>query len=80
MLKIRTRHLFSPFSSIGNSQLLELSPVVSEDDELIQAIEQDANYDQWNLESIDTEQLHNFWAGVQQDIANDPEWVHFTSE
>lgn len=81
MLKIKPRHMFNPFRlSIGGSAPLQFSPIPSEDNELIQAIEQDARYDQWNLESLDTEQLNRFWSSVQDDIANDPEWVRFSEE
>lgn len=79
MLKLKTRHMFNPFHiNLGGREPLQFSPIPSEDNELIQAIERDATYDQWNLESIDSEQLDRFWSSVEQDIASDPEWVHFS--
>lgn len=82
MLKIKSRHLLNSFRiGQGGYKPLELSPVVSENDELIQEIEADAERDTWTLSPVpDTEQLASFWASVEQDIQNDPEWVQFSEE
>lgn len=82
MLKIKTHHSFDPFhANHGGRNSLEFSPVLSEDDELIQAIEEDANRDVWTLSPApDTEQLASFWTSVEQDIHSDPEWVQFSEE
>lgn len=79
MLKLKIRHMLNPFHPAGSRELLELSPVVSEDNELIRAIEEAAEYDTWTLSSVpDSEKLQQFWNSVEDDIANDPEWVHFS--
>ena len=52
---------------------MTLSPVVSESDELIQAIEEDVirHDDNWTLEATpDTETLEQSW----DDILREPEW------
>lgn len=80
MLKLKVRHMFNPFRNLSNGGApLEFSPVPSEDNELIQAIEQAAKRDQWTLSvTPDTEQLHDFWSNVQDDLADDPSWSTFS--
>ena len=80
MLKLKVRHMFNPFRNLGSGGAqLEFSPVPSEDNELIQAIEQAAKRDQWTLSATpDTEQLHDFWSNVQDDLADDPSWSTFS--
>ncbi len=68
-------HLHLP--SVRN---LRLSPVASEDDELIRAIE-DAQEEIWQLEPTpDSRSLAEFWSGVEEDIAKDPTWFSFASD
>ena len=67
----------------GTSSGMKLSPVTSESDELIQAIEEDITRhdDNWTLEvTPDTERLEQDWSRIQQDIEKDPEWVRFSDE
>lgn len=83
MLKIRKRFLphFS-LSALATSDP-QLSPVISEDDELIQDIENDSvkTDDNWTLsDDPDVEGLKKYWDTVEQDIANDPEWFHFAED
>lgn len=62
---------------------MELSPITTEPDELIQAIESDVTLhdDNWTLEvTPDTERLEQDWERIQQDIEHDPEWVHFSED
>lgn len=62
---------------------MKLSPVTSESDELIQAIEDDITRhdDNWTLEvTPDTERLEQDWSRIQQDIEHDPEWVNFSED
>ena len=55
---------------------MKLSPVVSESDELIRAIEDDVirHDDNWTLDSLDTEQLEQDWQHIVHDIRQDPNW------
>lgn len=60
---------------------MQLSPVLSEADELIQAIERDAEIheDNWTLETTpDTESLEKDWSQIHLDIQRDPDWVRFS--
>ena len=60
------------------SREVALSPVPTDEDELIQAIEADCT-EPWSLDPVpDTEQLTEFWSGVQEDLKHDPDWFSFT--
>lgn len=78
MLKIRRSHHF-PLPHIRHgSQPVALSRPVSEDDELIQAIEASRG-EQWTLSNEpDVKGLESFWNRVEEDISSDPTWFHFT--
>ena len=80
MLRINhTVHL--PVPHLRHSgQKLALSPVRSENDELIQAIDMDAHADEWQLSDTDGQSLTDFWNGVEEDIAKDPEWFTFAED
>lgn len=84
MLKIRKKFLpHLTFTLPFTTAQLQLSPVVSEDDELIQDIENDSikKGGNWTLsDDPDVEGLERYWNNVQNDIANDPEWFHFAED
>lgn len=76
MLHLKTHKFTFPHS---NTAALHLSPVVSDADELIQAIE--ADNDVWQLEAMpDTNALDQFWTGVEDDIKHDPTWFTFATD
>ncbi len=81
MLKIkRTYHFQAPKIDLFPKKLV-LSPVPSEDDSLIQAIENSyiERGDNWVLSHVpDVQELESFWEKVQNDLYRDPEW--FKSE
>ena len=78
MLHLKTHKLTLPHLSA--SPELRLSPVRSEDDELIHAIEDPIN-DIWRLEATpDTRELNQFWTGVEEDLKHDPTWFNFTDD
>lgn len=60
---------------------LELSPVQSESDELIMAIETAHADDNWTLENTpDVAGLDDFWTHVEEDLKKDPGWFSFTED
>ena len=62
---------------------MTLSPVESEDDELIIDIENEskAHDDNWVLDNApDVSGIENFWEKVEDDIADDPEWFTFVDD
>lgn len=64
-----------------SARKIQLDRVASEDDELIQAIEQEHTEDNWQLDANpDVTGLDTFWTGVQEDLKNDPTWFSFTEE
>ena len=80
MLKIHHQvHLPIPHMH-HSSQKVVFSPAHADNDELIQAIEHDAQNEQWQLTDTDGESLTSFWNGVEQDIAKDPEWFSFAED
>lgn len=80
MLKIHhIPHLPTPHFMHSN-QKLALSPVLIENDELIQAIETRAHDDEWELTDTDAQSLTTYWKGVEEDIAKDPEWFTFAED
>ena len=80
MLHLSPHSHHSSLFHLQPSQRLVFSAIPVEDDELIQAIE--ANHeDQWQLEPVpDTAALSDFWAGVEDDLHNDPDWVSFAGD
>ena len=71
-----------PYLRSGTTQM-QLSPVLSDTDELIQAIEDEIvrHDDNWTLDvSPDTKKLEQDWAAIQQDIEHDSEWFKFDDE
>lgn len=62
---------------------MQLSPVVSDGDELLEAIDNTINDhdDNWRLEPTpDTDELEEGWRRISDDIAHDPEWVWFKDD
>jgi hypothetical protein len=80
MLKLH--HSFIPHlpALTHGSHALQLSPVTSDNDELIQAIEDEHRKDSWQLDATDAEGLVEFWAGVEEDLKKDPEWFSFADD
>ena len=79
MLHLKSHHFSLPRFS-PPSQKLALSPVSTEEDELIQAIES-SHEEQWELEPTpDARQLDQFWSGVEQDLKQDPTWFSFAED
>lgn len=78
MLHLKSHHFSLQHTS--GSHPLRLSPVASEDDELIQAIE--ASHEEiWRLDPTpDSRSLAEFWSGVEDDISKDPEWFSFATD
>lgn len=74
-----SHHLHLPHMASLRSPMA-LSPVVSEPDELIQDIEQSVEKP-WELVDMpDVQGIDQFWTGVEQDIAKDPEWFSFAED
>ena len=82
MLQIKQKlRLSLPRLSFYSPKPLQFSPVVDDDDELTQAILNDAaeRDDDWELtEHPDAENLEAFWSEVQRDTMNDPDWYSFS--
>ena len=75
MLKLK-RSLRLPSLRISRS-VVAFGPVQSEDDELLQAIQEDAERreDTWQLTPVpDTVELESYWNNVVDDIRADPTW------
>lgn len=83
MLRINKHYNMALPIPIGGSRRLAMSPIVSEKDELIEAIDssRDARDDNWILDATpDTDELSKYWKTVEEDIENDPEWIKFADE
>ncbi len=63
-----------------SSKELQLSPIVSEDDELIQDIEQSAGQTWELVDAPDVQGLTQFWTGVEDDLRGDPTWFAFSND
>ena len=83
MLKIHHGiHLPVPHMT-HSTEHMQLSPVTSESDELIVAIEQGGQNSEskWVLDgSQDVGELATFWAGVESDLKKDPDWFDFAED
>ena len=74
------KHLtfFTPSTPVSHQ--LVLTPVLDDDDELIQEINA-AHEEAWQLEkTLDSGVLESFWSGVQRDLKQDPDWVDFSRD
>lgn len=81
MLKLHHSHHFELPHLTHSAHRLELSPVVSERDELIEAIEAEHDADTFELENTpDVRQLDEFWTGVTEDLEKDPDWFKFSDD
>ena len=81
MLKINHNfHLPVPHQLHSTSHL-ELSPVRSEGDELIEAIEHYQDEANWTLDNTpDVQGLDEFWTTVEDDLKKDPDWFDFAED
>lgn len=84
MLRIKHKHRLSlPHLTFHMPHTMQLSPVMADDDELVQEIDAQAavHENDWELvERPDTNELEQFWITVEDDVKNDPEWNHFAEE
>ena len=83
MLQLKNKHhLDFPHITFPSFHPMQLSPVADDDDELTAAIVNDpVDHDNnWQLADPDTKELEKFWASVEDDVKNDPEWVHFSED
>lgn len=78
MLHIKHKHHFS-LPHIELPRQMDYSPVlVTDDDELVRAIENDSleHDNAWELsERPDSTELTTFWQTVEDDILSDPKWI-----
>lgn len=81
MLKLHHAHHL-PLPHLRHSwHRLVLSPVASENDELIMSIEQEHAADNWTLDNApDVAGLDEFWTHVEEDLKKDPEWFNFAED
>lgn len=81
MLKITHGfHLPVPHQSHSTARVT-LSPVASDSDELIEAIEYDHHDSSWTLDRTpDVRQLDEFWTHVEDDLKKDPTWFDFAED
>lgn len=71
-------HLHLPHMTASRAP--QLSPILSEHDELIQDIEQSIG-EPWELaDTPDVQGLDSFWSGVQDDLRHDPQWFSFAED
>ncbi|PID30202.1 hypothetical protein CR983_03035 [Candidatus Saccharibacteria bacterium] len=83
MLTIKKPYIRLPASLFVHTGTMQLSPVVSDNDELTSQIDNRAATDDdlWQLDpAIDSEELERNWAHVQSDIEKDPSWFTFDDE
>lgn len=83
MLKIKNNHKMPLSVPMIGTRRLAMSPIVSEDDELIEAIDNSVRNsdDNWTLDATpDTDELSRYWKAVEDDIENDPEWIKFDDD
>ena len=82
MLQLKKHQIYHFLPQVGVKSL-RFSPVVSDDDELIQEIDQQnqANDDNWTLDSMpDVNGVEQFWTDVQTDLHKDPDWYTFSDD
>ena len=82
MLQLKKHQIYHFLPQVGVKSLW-FSPVVSDDDELIQEIDQQnqANDDNWTLDSMpDVNGVEQFWTDVQTDLHKDPDWYTFSDD
>lgn len=81
MLKINHSLHFPVPHQMHSTSHLVLSPVSSDGDELIEAIERDHQQANWTLDSTpDVQQLDEFWTHVEDDLKKDPDWFDFAND
>jgi len=81
MLKLNHTHHLPVPHLFHSTQRMELSPVQSERDELIEAIETVREEDVLRLENTpDVVGLEDFWSHVEEDLKKDPDWFNFAED
>lgn len=81
MLQLHHAHRFPIPHLTHSAHKLVLSPVSSENDELIMAIEQEHASNNWTLENNpDVAGLDDYWTHVEEDLKKDPEWFNFSED
>jgi len=83
MLKLPRSHHFSLPNIRHGSQPMMLSEPGTENDELIESIENDhiSRGNDWTLTGDpDVMGLEKFWSKVQNDISGDPGWFQFIDD
>jgi len=77
MLKLKHKHhLDFPHIVFPLTHDMAFSAVAADDDYIAN---QQLHDDNWQLdERPDTVELAQFWQTVENDVQNDPEWVHFS--
>lgn len=82
MLQLKN-HQTNHFTHLSGFGQLQLGAVVSDDDELLQEIDQQRSLhdDNWTLDPTpDVEEVEQFWTNVQADIEQDPDWYTFSDD
>lgn len=81
MLKIKkSLSLSLPSLGVNASKPMQLSPISSDEDELVRAVDADPDDhdDNWELnDRPDTAELEQFWTSVEEDVRKDPTWFTF---
>ncbi len=81
MLQISHNAHFPVPHQTHSTSHLTLSPVESDGDELIEAIEHDHEAENWTLDrSPDVQGLEDFWTHVEEDLKKDPGWFDFAED
>ena len=81
MLKLNHTPHFSVPHLMHSTHKLVLSPVSSENDELIMAIEKEHADNSWTLDNTpDVASLDDFWSSVEEDLKKDPSWFNFSED
>ena len=82
MLQLKN-HQTNHFTHLSGFGQLQLGAVVSDDDELLQEIDQQRSLhdDNWTLDPTpDVEEVEQFWTNVQADIEQDPDWYTLSDD
>ncbi len=80
MLHLKSSHHFH-LPHMPSLRTLQLSPVVDDDDEILQSLATDHEEDTLVLEDVPNVQaLDTFWNGVEEDLKKDPTWFDFANE
>lgn len=83
MLQIKQKHHLGLPQITLFPPIMDFSPIIDEDDELLVdiAADQTSPDDNWRLtERPDGEELTQFWGTVETDVQNDPDWIRFSED